>query len=856
MSDVKTKSINLLFDTPPSEVESLAQKISQGRLVFTDNVEKLSDESPGYLIADKWKAGLYNGFMGVIHPQHLSHPALEYLIERTQTKQFSVDLSESYPEFDKEVFSYRFIDPFEEGEIGDAIAYKVFSAGFDPLPFRSFHTALMGYIAHHVKRKNMMLPIDVQLGLFQGCFVIQVVVSAHMFVKEHVLESFKESDVNHSYRSFLKTCYENTHILDISHVTNPEKIVFSGIWCHSQYNLPGGTFLFGSIDQLKELVGHQSSRLDLISEKNKAHFHDLHLSGTTASVFQKAESNVFDHPYIANLVIEHCQGKLDQGGESNNVKELVVDFEDPQLLDKLSENDWEQIQTALGDVATRELLQANVESLTSVVDDDVFEKVSKIFSRMSFDEARNLVKGKIDEDQFRQIVKGGVGLADEEDVYVVTGQTVDPLADKGGFNTNSQWEKKKKEALESVREKWIVKGDKKYDQVALENEICAVIKDEIGIDADTAIQLVKGSVSSAIDEVAAERMRSARDNSKLYNQEQHYKQEIAKRDKQIRRMKAILDSIKSAQQKDRPENTSEFSSLLEVDPNSTTSAALNPDFEIARLNDEIEVLRKQIREKEIFIERENDSYTQTLEELEKKVNFYRERSGDNKEVVSELNQLKRENEKLKNQQRIEDRRIEQMSDKMDKERQNNENKENRKHQELERKLTLVEVEKSKQDERIQLLEMENEDLKKRLNLAIVPSEKTGNEKDFSKDDAKELEKLEALVREYKDKDRSNEKQLKEQHIKVRQLEQKLKFATAQLNKGKARFVNSSAQAGNSANEQRLEKLNDKLKDAMNVQTNDLNERKKEIVKLKAENNQLQHQLSELERQLAKAQKAS
>src|SRR5690606_38957189 len=163
---------------------------------------------------------------------------LEYLIRRSFDGSFSVDLAESFEDFEKEVSSYRFIDPFEEGEIGDAIAQKIMDAGFDPLPFRTFHTAMMGYVAHHVKRSNFLLPIDVQLGIFQGSVVVQCVVSTALFTIEQLEESFGENDINNLYKSLLRQCFDSCHSLDFALTQNAIKLVMPGVWFHKQYGLP------------------------------------------------------------------------------------------------------------------------------------------------------------------------------------------------------------------------------------------------------------------------------------------------------------------------------------------------------------------------------------------------------------------------------------------------------------------------------------------------------------------------------------------------------------------------------------------------------------------------------------------
>src|SRR5690606_15086288 len=189
MEEDNKKSIPVFFDTPPEGVAELAERLGDASPAFVQDLTKVDSEL-AVIVQKDLPLPWHEHVVGVVHPAHLSHPALEYLIKRSHTGQFSVDMSESFEEFEKEVHAYRFIDSFEEGEIGDVIAQKILDAGFDPLPFKTFHTALMGYVAHHVKRQNFLLPIDIQLGLFQGSVVVQCVVSAKVFTREHLEESF------------------------------------------------------------------------------------------------------------------------------------------------------------------------------------------------------------------------------------------------------------------------------------------------------------------------------------------------------------------------------------------------------------------------------------------------------------------------------------------------------------------------------------------------------------------------------------------------------------------------------------------------------------------------------------------
>src|SRR5690606_6426684 len=145
-----------------------------------------------------------------------------------------------------------------------------------------------------------------------------------------------------------------------------------------------------------------------------------------------------------------------------------------------------------------------------------------------------------------------------------------------------------------------------------------------------------------------------------------------------------------------------------------------------------------------------------------------------------------------------------------------------------------------------LLDKENERMRHRRIQAGIDA--------YSSDE--QLEPITKEVEEARVREREMTQETKAMQIKVHQLEQKLKFAQAQLDKQAARSNSSNGGGASSANDKRLEAINKKLTDGMKSQAAEVAERKKEAIKLKAENNQLQHKLNDLERQLAKFGKAS
>ena len=892
MDDVEKKNINLLFDSTPEEVLNLVERLGEIKIGFTDDIGKITNHDNIFYVNSNREISWQQGVIGTIHPAHLAHPALEYLLTRSSSGDFSVDMAESYEQFEKEVHAYRFIDPFEEGEIGDAIAQKMLDAGFDPLPFKTFHTALMGYVAHHVKRGNFLLPIDLQLGLFQGSVVVQCVVSSAVFALEQVQESFGHTDINHPYKSLLKQCYDSCHILDITHAHNAKKVILTGVWCHDQYALPAGSFLYNSVKRLGVMIQElkKADQLHLVFGKHDSKFNELRFSGDSPRRYGPDEYVETDHPYIVRLIVDHCRKVLDENkeaapSESEGLVRLLENFEDKALISKLNAKDWTSALKALQDVSTRELLENSINLNSDELQDDVFERVVSSMEGISLDEATQIISGKVEEDQHKQIVKGSTeeeeastiisGVTDQmveertmikgkrEDLgrgptTVIKGSGADPLAGKGEFNVRiaSDWEDKKKAAIGKMRDKWVIAKESGAGSLDIENEMRLAMSEELGISPESVSQLVRNVVTESKDEALAEKNKIRADEIRQKMQEERFKQELAKRDQQILKMKKIMDQVK-LELVNKNKATVIQESVVKDQADQEQSQILLQQ-EISRISKELLDARAQVAQKEKEVRLEVENRERTIKEFENKIEFYKEKSGDVSEQKSEIHGLKRENITLQNQAQLHQTRAENLSQRMDKQREVLEGRDRNEFEKVSSRLAELESERQTTKDQLTRLEFMNRELEKKLldkeNELLRQRQSQTAENNTGVDES--YKKALKEIEEFKVRERELQQEAKAQGLRVRQLEQKLKFTTAQLDKQSSKSAAAASSNAPSANEKRLDSINKKLAEGMKNQANELAERKKEAMKLKAENNQLQHKLSDLERQLSRFSKAS
>ncbi len=891
MEEEQRKPIHILIDEPSEGVAQLCEKLGESAPVICDDIKKISSEEKVLLVNDSNEIVWSEKLVGNIHSAHVNHPALEYLIKRSIDGEFSVDLSESYEDFDKEVYSYRFIDPFEEGEIADIIAQKILDSGFDPLPFRSYFTSIMGYLAHHAKRENIALPIDVQLGIFQGCFVVQVMAGNNSFSVEQIKESFGHTDVNNLYSSLLDSAFHSTHIMEINRVDKASKLLVTGIWCHDQYKLPGGTFLVQNVDTLKKYVAKKAS-LELLPNKHQSTFSELKLSGTTARRYSDEESIFTSDPALLKKVIDHVSAKienekLDTPNDIVSLKEMLKDFDSLDELANFSKDEYENALRALKDVSTKELFDANYEyALENLEDDDLFTHLMETANELEKDDS-DVISGDIEEDDFSQVVSGD----DDDDLFkqvvsgkskedkhqqvikgekedlapsntlvkgkketadkskmVIKGGGEDPLKNKGVFNNRlSENSSKKNDQLIKATQKLHQFKDELDSVEDIEVAMLEYIIDEVGGSRSAAGEMLKEvitfSKTQSINKKVNESSQIVRD--KLQNE--RFAQELAKRDNQIERMKTVVKKLQEhAAQATKPKKNV-AKSIDDMDDIGSPEA---PDEKLNVLDGEDPSI--QLKTLKVDLASKNAQ----LRKLESQLEHFKERSGDNSEALNELQNLKKENAALQSQVDLQASRNENMSERMSQQAANATGRDTSELSKFRERISSIESDKQQLKDQLTRLDFSHREMSKKLQekeneilrLRQASTESSAQDTDGNKELEKELEQL-------KQKERSSTHEAKAQALKLRQLEQKLKFAQAQIDKQSSRSSGVAAAAtGSSNNEKRLEKINQKLADGMKAQSVEIAEKKKEAIKFKAENNQLLHKITDLERQLAKLTK--
>lgn len=363
-----------------------------------------------------------------------------------------------------------------------------------------------------------------------------------------------------------------------------------------------------------------------------------------------------------------------------------------------------------------------------------------------------------------------------------------------------------------------------------EEDLVRIISDQMGVDPKEAQTLIKGVMEEAIENMQVKKIQHDAHREKLESQVSRMKNVIEQMKLEIVKLRANAEVQKS------PDD-----SLMVADQSSEVldlKKALSKTLEAVRNKDKMSAKQKSDSEQ---IAAAKDEKISTLESRieELKSEFSRSKEFANEE---KLEQLQAENKSLNMRLELANRKINIISENMDKQDSGASIKKDKEISTLKSNIQMAQalIEKFKQ---------ERNEFEVKFNEEKEKSAKPGDSKGADNAIAEKDKQIIAIASEKK----ILEEKFRAQSIELKKQEQKLKFTIASLEESQRKRTSQPAQAAAKSNDvyiKQLENANARIADA----ANDLGEKKKEILKLKQENAVLSAKSAELEKKLGNIEK--
>lgn len=744
-------------------------------------------------------------------------------------------------------FTVKVLNEYSIGHISDIVLNFALERDIHSSKIRPYVLNLLTFLSDLEKSRIVTYPFDLDCGFSKDTFFIQTHCRDNGFVFQNIVDSVKEDKTR---GSLFKDFYKHSDLLNIFTIKSSQKLILTSCWLlEDEIRYP--SLIIHDVDSLKIdkiEVDNSVSTFIKHSLDNIAKSKDLK-SLESKKYFKDSNDSIKINPArilnACRIVEEKVGIPVSTEFDQYSLSTILEDDHDDRKIVSLNQEEEREVFHTISSREAYEKLDEEINKVKSNLEADSYaEFIVKQFNELDADSI-NRISGSRDKNvEEVQIVKGDDSLAEEDETLIenVTEHFKDNKIEFGAgtsinqneinnkfrcfskdqkIQNNEVWEQKKLTIIERMNEVFNEEDTSKEkittDDVDL--SMRDILQDELELDQAEGEAIVSRVRNHATEEILDEEISQANadrsDKLKLEKTESLLNVRI----KQVEKMKELISRLKV-------ENFSLRSDVQNLENMKATSSA-NTKTEKIEADENIEVKLESIlnnsdsdKQSTSSLENENKNLKSQIDGLKKRVNFMyqnSETSAGTNLNSTEIEKMAQEN--LRYKKLINDNSIE-----------------------------IDALKKEKQE--FELLSQKTTQSLKNKELSL--NKYIDKENEFNSIMSKNKEEIRSLNEAIRELNKEN----KENALKAKSFEQKLKFTNAQLDGLKTQETKSSDSKGSSsvdpkikAKIKKLEAMQDKAKQAQKKAEKDLADKKTQLHKVNLENKILNVKVKELERKL-------
>ncbi|WP_127716536.1 hypothetical protein [Halobacteriovorax sp. HLS] len=825
-----------------------------------------------------------NNGKAIISKEMTSDTIESIIFDRLLGNSSSLSLEKAFDSEIDSCGSFKVTDHLNGGYYSDLVAAKAVVNDFDFLRVRNSFFNLVNFFSVIIDSKKGLFPVDVDFGISDEKFIIQSHFNVMDFGGEYLWSSLspKGDKFLHDAVEYVDTldCYilEKTGRLVVTLVISKDPSSMKNIFLHNVKSfklmnvedLVGGTTTTSVEDlpadiSLAEKTQHISKVKNILEDDQMS---DGHLVNVTRVVkFLKKTSFTLDDLSLDNFstLVKGYPNEAVLDSLTINDKKLIIDsLKDEEKFSNL-ESSLEEVEKIAG-------LDEFLDSLVTKIDGLSLEQANEIVTlteSQDADEEMTRVGGwKEEEDNHKEVIKGSPEDLGEvstmvkgskedltEDRTIISGSPEKSNNDsvtikgtpedtnKGKFTLKkfegvNEWSSKKDDIISGIRKRAEELKNKGASLSDLGTELTTIVSESLDIDIKDSSSISKGLFENASEKFVTSvkhESKSEQDNSEEVAK---LRADLIKRDTQLGRMMKLIEGMKKELVSKKQVISSPTDDTFNVELNKLKA-------EVDKRDKQIDLLKKNLENTHGVVDKINSITDQNNELL------------DTVSVEPDIvKNLEDEVKRLTSQLSLAQGRIESISEKADSEKEMADSRSNN-----ESKLFREKFMKSQ--EIINKFQDENKSLEKELFELKRVKEELENKANLlaSNDHSEELKEKDQALAELSKVSKQNEDRYRAAGLRIKQLEQKNKFLTAQVSEATKKAKKGSGAGAKGAVDpktahkiKQLERLTEKLKGSSDKFEEELTAKKKEVHQSKLENNTLKLKIDELERKISKLDK--
>lgn len=296
--------------------------------------------------------------------------------------------------------SLKILDANSLGYFSDILTTSAAELRINPVKVRSYCVMLLSYLDYLRKAELVSYPIDVDYGLSQDSFFIQVHCDNLGFYLENIKESTYDALVDSPFASLLAEAHKKTDLMEVYTLRSSQKLVFTACWVGNPHFIRKDFYnnlIIHQVDSFKQpkdrfgkTADVQTFHKDTLDNISKLKVVEKLPQKFTKKVSEKVDEII--NPVLVNRIVKflvsHNEDKqVDWSSLSlEQLEKEYQSFPDKDALKRLNNLEKEEIlKTLIEGTSTLDEEVANVKQ--QIDSDDYLEGILNSLSNMSFDEA-------------------------------------------------------------------------------------------------------------------------------------------------------------------------------------------------------------------------------------------------------------------------------------------------------------------------------------------------------------------------------------------------------------------------------------------------------------------------------------
>lgn len=235
--------ISHILVSDENEIAAIAEKyqtVSKDiRLISLSQIrdhEKFIAANGRLILEEEWMKGVLGSF----------------ILDKFFQEYSGISLKDNYPAF-QELGSFNVVNPFSTGDYLDRLVFEAFKAGVPALSLKTYFDHFLMFSTYLKAQGKIGYPLEVSYGVFDGIFGLQVHFFAEGLNEQDIQEALStEVDLN-SEKSALGIAVRSAGFLDLTFMTEVQKLVVTGLWAKDASSGRNSGFFMSSLTQASEL---------------------------------------------------------------------------------------------------------------------------------------------------------------------------------------------------------------------------------------------------------------------------------------------------------------------------------------------------------------------------------------------------------------------------------------------------------------------------------------------------------------------------------------------------------------------------------------------------------------------------